>query len=123
VACTVYVPVDVIKERLQVQPPSHSPTTATSTSTTTTTIDGSSPQRYYKNGTDALFQILRQEGWYGIYRGYGATLASELLEFVKVVALLAPIPSHVSDCFSWALTLLVFSCRLWSFFRPILCFL
>ena len=74
-ACIVYVPVDVIKERLQVQH-RHAPPAA-STTTAATTINDFNHQPYYKNGTDALFKILRQEGWYGIYRGYGATLASE----------------------------------------------
>uniref|UniRef100_A0A7S1VGQ1 Mitochondrial carrier protein n=1 Tax=Grammatophora oceanica TaxID=210454 RepID=A0A7S1VGQ1_9STRA len=59
IACVVYVPVDVIKERLQVQSPA-------------STKDGIS----YKNGWDALIKIQQTEGIRGIYRGYGATLAS-----------------------------------------------
>ena len=55
-ACIVYVPVDVVKERMQVQ------------------------QKNVKNGyrgsLDALKQIVRTEGVSGIYKGYAATLAS-----------------------------------------------
>jgi Mitochondrial carrier protein len=56
VACLVYVPVDVIKERLQVQHATDS--------------------FRYKGGWDALVQISRTEGFRGMYKGYGATLAS-----------------------------------------------
>ena len=56
VACLVYVPVDVIKERLQIQHMKDS--------------------SRYKGGYDALLKIIKTEGPLGIYRGYGATLAS-----------------------------------------------
>lgn len=56
VACLVYVPVDVIKERLQVQ-------------------HKGGPLNY-KGGWDALLKISRTEGFSGIYKGYAATLAS-----------------------------------------------
>ena len=56
IACVIYVPVDVVKERLQVQ---H--------------LNGVGN---YRNGWDAFRQISRTEGLQGIYRGYGATLAS-----------------------------------------------
>jgi hypothetical protein len=59
VACTVYVPVDVIKERLQVQQNSSSSTSFN-----------------YKGSFDAYKQIMKLEGFSGIYKGYGATLAS-----------------------------------------------
>jgi len=62
VACTVYVPVDVIKERCQVQQNISSPPSSTSFN--------------YKGSVDALKQILKSEGLRGIYKGYGATLAS-----------------------------------------------
>ncbi len=52
----MYVPVDVIKERLQVQ-------------------DGSGGPGY-KGGADALVKIWKSEGLLGCYRGYGATLMS-----------------------------------------------
>eukprot|EP00934_Nitzschia_sp_Nitz4_P004058 Nitzschia sp. Nitz4//scaffold13_size275219//56687//57844//NITZ4_000851-RA/size275219-exonerate_protein2genome-gene-0.43-mRNA-1//-1//CDS//3329535945//4048//frame0 len=57
VACLIYVPVDVIKERLQVQHANQATTN-------------------YKGGGDALVRILRTEGLSGIYKGYGATLLS-----------------------------------------------
>jgi hypothetical protein len=56
VACLIYVPVDVIKERLQVQHRGDS--------------------LNYKGGWDALVKISRTEGLSGIYKGYAATLAS-----------------------------------------------
>jgi len=59
VACIIYVPVDVIKERLQVQ---H------------TTYHESSDA--YKGSLDALKRIAKTEGLSGIYKGYAATLAS-----------------------------------------------
>jgi hypothetical protein len=67
-ACIIYVPVDVIKERLQVQ---HS-STSNSGSSTHTNINNPN----YRNSMDALRQIAKNEGLSGIYRGYGATLAS-----------------------------------------------
>jgi len=64
VACVVFVPVDVVKERLQVQEaPSPTQTVA-------------SERPLYKNSLDALRVITTTEGLKGIYRGYGATLAS-----------------------------------------------
>lgn len=61
-ACIIYVPVDVVKERLQVQ---HS-------------IQGESlhTTHYYSGSMDALKRILKTEGLKGIYKGYVATLAS-----------------------------------------------
>jgi len=56
VACLIYVPVDVIKERLQIQ-------------YRTDAVQ-------YKGGWDALVKISKTEGPMGIYKGYGATLAS-----------------------------------------------
>jgi hypothetical protein len=57
IACLVYVPVDVVKERMQVQQKQEG-------------------AYFYRNGWDALRQISKTEGMAGIYRGYGATLAS-----------------------------------------------
>ena len=59
VACAVYVPVDVVKERCQVQQ-----------------IASPSMSFNYKGSFDALKQIVKSEGLGGIYKGYGATLAS-----------------------------------------------
>eukprot|EP00980_Cylindrotheca_fusiformis_P006762 scaffold1413_cov117-Cylindrotheca_fusiformis.AAC.2 len=61
VACIIYVPVDVIKERLQVQ---HA------------TDMQNTKKMYYKSSLDAMRQIAKHEGLSGIYKGYGATLSS-----------------------------------------------
>lgn len=63
VACLVYVPVDVIKERLQVQ--------ALQSNTTFTNREAP-----YRGSWDAMKKILATERLSGIYKGYGATLAS-----------------------------------------------
>jgi hypothetical protein len=65
IACVVYVPVDVIKERLQVQ---QRQLASNATSPTNS--------YYYRGSLDALIQISKTEGLSGIYRGYFATLAS-----------------------------------------------
>ncbi|GKY92413.1 hypothetical protein MPSEU_000211900 [Mayamaea pseudoterrestris] len=59
IACVVYVPVDVIKERMQVQQRLHQQGNV-----------------YYKNTVDAMKQISQTEGLRGLYRGYAATLMS-----------------------------------------------
>jgi Mitochondrial carrier protein len=61
IACIVYVPVDVVKERMQVQ---HRDV-----------VTGPSGM-HYKSSWDALQVISKTEGLRGIYKGYGATLAS-----------------------------------------------
>jgi hypothetical protein len=61
-SCIIFVPVDVIKERLQVQQQL-----------------GLEQQRlgyYYQGSWDAAKQIARHEGLRGIYKGYLATLAA-----------------------------------------------
>jgi len=64
VTCIIYVPVDVVKERMQVQRRSGA-----------TEINGYQ-QYQYKGSWDALRKIIQTEGMRGIYKGYGATLAS-----------------------------------------------
>eukprot|EP00930_Biecheleria_cincta_P099160 TRINITY_DN90802_c0_g1_i1.p1 TRINITY_DN90802_c0_g1~~TRINITY_DN90802_c0_g1_i1.p1 ORF type:complete len:364 (+),score=44.55 TRINITY_DN90802_c0_g1_i1:159-1094(+) len=64
-ACLIFVPVDVVKERLQVQGPH----------------DGLHPSRVsapptYHGSLDALRVISRTEGIFGLYKGYFATLGS-----------------------------------------------
>ncbi|KAL3930535.1 MAG: hypothetical protein SGBAC_011719 [Bacillariaceae sp.] len=59
IACIIYVPVDVVKERMQVQ--------------SSSALDNKIP---YKSSWDALLTIGKQEGLSGIYKGYGATLTS-----------------------------------------------
>jgi len=61
ICCIIYVPVDVVKERMQVQQCKQMKDTSDS---------------YYRGSYDALQKILKTEGLRGIYKGYGATLAS-----------------------------------------------
>jgi hypothetical protein len=61
IACIVYVPVDVVKERMQVQQQQSLETKG---------------NVYYKNTVDAMKQISQTEGLRGLYRGYAATLMS-----------------------------------------------
>eukprot|EP00354_Favella_ehrenbergii_P000428 CAMPEP_0170471928 /NCGR_PEP_ID=MMETSP0123-20130129/14055_1 /TAXON_ID=182087 /ORGANISM="Favella ehrenbergii, Strain Fehren 1" /LENGTH=115 /DNA_ID=CAMNT_0010739881 /DNA_START=291 /DNA_END=638 /DNA_ORIENTATION=+ len=56
VACSIFVPVDVVKERRQVQ--------------------ANLGTFKYKNDADAIRQIMRTEGVRGLYRAYGATVMS-----------------------------------------------
>lgn len=63
-ACVVYVPVDVVKERMQVQ------------QKVTAVPSDLHRNRQYNGSLDAIRQIARTEGMGGIYKGYGATLAS-----------------------------------------------
>ena len=65
--CTIFVPVDVIKERLQVQITSKD---------STMTLKNRPQLHHYHGSLDALIQISRTEGLRGIYKGYGATLLS-----------------------------------------------
>ena len=55
-SCVLWVPIDVVKERLQIQEKGG--------------VDN------YRGSTQALTTIFRTEGWSGVYRGYAATLAS-----------------------------------------------
>jgi hypothetical protein len=55
IACVIYVPVDVIKERLQIQKPG---------------------MEFYKGSWDAFNTIYKTEGTQGLYRGYLATVSS-----------------------------------------------
>ena len=64
VSCVVYVPVDVVKERMQVQRKA------------TVAPNDLHLNHQYNGSLDALRQITRTEGMRGIYKGYGATLAS-----------------------------------------------
>lgn len=68
--CILFVPVDVIKERMQIQ------TLASSHMSDTASSAASSSGTFYKSTMDAVSTIARAEGIRGIYRGYGATLMS-----------------------------------------------
>lgn len=70
--CTVFVPVDVVKERLQIQ--SVIPTTPTYSSSPSSPAEQTKMK--YRGSYDALRTIVRSEGLRGIYKGYGATLLS-----------------------------------------------
>jgi hypothetical protein len=56
-SCVLWVPVDVIKERMQVQKQRSSP-------------------YYYRNTFHAITKIMETEKISGLYRGYGATMLS-----------------------------------------------
>lgn len=56
ISCLFFVPIDVIKERLQVQ--------------------SNLKQYYYTGGLNALKVLMQGEGIRGVYRAYGATVAS-----------------------------------------------
>lgn len=56
-SCILWVPIDVIKERMQVQ----------------SVIN---PEYRYKSMSDAFVKMLRNEGFNGLYRAYGATILS-----------------------------------------------
>eukprot|EP00903_Cladosiphon_okamuranus_P019808 g18206.t1 len=78
VCCVIFVPVDVVKERLQVQ---RAPGAAVFSAPNGGVGGGGSefreaPMRPYRGSADTLKTILRAEGLRGIYKGYLATLAS-----------------------------------------------
>lgn len=89
-SCVVYVPVDVVKERLQVQRPSR---IATPTALNHGGASGAgigavkdAPMRPYRGSADTLKTILRTEGLRGIYKvrpptGSGKMLFSIILEY------------------------------------------
>lgn len=58
VCCSIFVPVDVIKERLQVQSKEFK------------------DRRFYNGSYDAFTKICKEEGLRGLYKGYGATVFS-----------------------------------------------
>lgn len=58
ISCVFWVPIDVIKERMQVQKA------------------GAQEGLYYRNTTDAVRTIMRTERVRGLYKGYAATLLS-----------------------------------------------
>ncbi len=64
VSCVLYVPIDVVKERMQIQ---HVPSVA---------VKSSSQDVYYTSGSHAIRSIVQTEGIIGLYRGYGATVMS-----------------------------------------------
>lgn len=78
-SCILFVPVDVIKERMQIQSlPSSSSTGVTAAGSIPSCSSSSATMTspFYKNSYDAVCTIARDEGIRGIYRGYAATLLS-----------------------------------------------
>jgi len=71
VSCLFWVPIDVIKERMQVQ--GARPSAAASLPVDAAAAGGVG---YYRNTLDAVRQITAREGLRGVYRGYWATVAS-----------------------------------------------
>jgi len=64
ISCVVFVPVDVIKERMQVFQPHEA------------AVGDARSSMVYKSSLHSLTSIVRSEGLMGIYKGYGATLLS-----------------------------------------------
>lgn len=71
--CIVFVPVDVIKERLQVQFNDRSAERLASPNQLNSERKNVTN---YQSSFDALIKIGKEEGFRGIYKGYGATLLS-----------------------------------------------
>lgn len=68
ISCVLWVPVDVVKERMQIQ---RLPRTSV-----VADIKAAQGDAFYSSGYDAVRSIVRTEGWVGFYRGYGATVMS-----------------------------------------------
>jgi len=76
-SCVLWVPIDVVKERLQVQ----STLWKEAGAGTANANAGGAPPRgksmlLYRGNVDAFASIISNEGVRGLYRGYGATLLS-----------------------------------------------
>ena len=63
-SCILFVPIDVLKERMQIQRIRRDGTAMVPN------------QTFYRNTPDAIRQIMQYEGIRGVYRGYGATVMS-----------------------------------------------
>jgi hypothetical protein len=72
-ACVLFVPIDVVKERLQVQ---SNLARQSKLQGGSGSGSGSKPLLRYRGAIHACRTIARQEGLRGIYKGYGATVAS-----------------------------------------------
>ena len=80
-SCVLWVPIDIVKERMQVQsniptPTPPPPPSSTLPHSTPSRFTPSSNPLHYRSTLHAISSIARTEGFRGIYRGYGATLAS-----------------------------------------------
>jgi hypothetical protein len=76
VSCILWVPIDVVKERLQVQSTLSTLHRIPNTGTSASILSQSNQSLQYKGNLDAFATILRTEGVRGVYKGYGATIAS-----------------------------------------------
>lgn len=76
-SCVLWVPIDVIKERLQVQ--------------------GYVRLYSYKNSLDAFRQIVAQESYLGLYRAYGATV----LAFGPQLGISLSLYEKIKKTFGW----------------------
>jgi hypothetical protein len=68
VACVIFVPLDVIKERMQVQ--------GAISLARNSAVSKVAKKEYYGSTLDAIQKISKQEGIYGFYKGYGASIIS-----------------------------------------------
>ena len=68
-SCILFVPVDVVKERLQVA-------RSTIAKGAVENFSTSSAHGHYRGSAHALRTIIAEEGLRSIYRGYGATVLS-----------------------------------------------
>ena len=76
-SCVFWVPIDVLKERMQVQGARQPPATAAAAAAAgAAAAAAAAGAPYYASAADGAAQIVRAEGVRGLYRGYGATLAS-----------------------------------------------
>lgn len=106
-SCVVFVPVDVVKERLQVQRPSG---IATSTALNKGGTGGSGgigpitkvPMLPYRGSADTLKQILRTEGLRGIYKVHPPTGIGHNVVFCfsRMLCVLFVYPGGFEDWFS-----------------------
>jgi len=75
-SCLLFVPVDVVKERLQVQRKPGGPVSSLTAAASAPSLLNSSAPPLYAGSFDAFRTISRSEGILGLYKGYYATLAS-----------------------------------------------
>ena len=68
VSCVLWVPIDVLKERMQIQ---RVPGKGNGAG-----LSASKAGVFYETGFQAIRETVRNEGVLGFYRGYGATLMS-----------------------------------------------
>jgi len=68
VSCVLWVPIDVVKERMQIQ--------SLPKGSSAAELKLAQGHGFYSGGADAMRSIWRTEGLAGFYRGYGATVLS-----------------------------------------------